>query len=138
MAAVRANDAELGPLDFVYAPSVDVAADVRWIVDGIGAEIVFAIEDSGTRVAMLRVGSTGPAIVVTDHLPDDRPVFLYRVEHLAAAVDRLRSRGWTADRSLELPMGPCATFHAPGGLRLGLYELSRPFVLESMAGRRDF
>jgi hypothetical protein len=30
------------------------------------------------------------------------------------------------------------TFRAPGGLRLGVYELSRPGVLESMAGRRDF
>lgn len=130
--------ASLGTLDFVYAPSADVAADVRALVDHLGAELVFAIDDSGTRVAMLRVGTGGPPILVTEHLPDERPVFLYRVEDLSAAVERLRARGWTTDRSLELPMGPCATFHAPGGLRLGLFELSRPGVVASMAGRRDF
>jgi hypothetical protein len=35
-------------------------------------------------------------------------------------------------------MGPAATFHAPGGLRLAIYEPSRPFVVDSFAGRQDF
>lgn len=134
----RSVGAALGTLDFVYAPSANVAADVRALVDHLGAELVFAIDDSGARVAMLRLGAGGPPILVTDHLPDERPVFLYRVDDLAGATEQLRARGWTADRSLELPMGPCATFHAPGGLRVGLFELSRPGVVESMAGRRDF
>ena len=132
------DDPVPGSLDFVYAPSREVVADVAALVEHLGAQVVFAIDDGGTRVAMLRVGSGGPPILVTDHLPDERPIFLYRVEDLPAAVERLRVGGWTADRSLELPMGPCATFHAPGGLRLGLFELSRPGVVESMTGRRDF
>ena len=134
----RSVGVSLGTLDFVYAPSTDVAADVRALVEHLGAELVFAIDDSGTRVAMLRVGADGPPILVTDHLPDERPVFLYRVDDLSVATQRLRTHGWTTDRSLELPMGPCATFHAPGGLRVGLFELSRPGVVESMSGRRDF
>ena len=132
------TDAQLGPLDYVYAPSADVAGDARWFVETLGAELIFAIDSSGTRVAMLRVGTGGPPILVTDHLPDDRPVFLYRVDDVAAARSRLEERGWTAERTLELPMGTCTTFHAPGGLRLAVYELSRPGVVESMAGRRDF
>ncbi len=127
-----------GPLEYIYAPSADVVADTRAFVDGLGAELVFAIDSSGTRVAMLRVPGDAPAILVTDHLPDDRPVFLYRVDDLAVARRQLRDRGWVPDRTLELPMGPCATFHAPGGLRLGVFEMVRPFVLESMAGQRDF
>jgi hypothetical protein len=131
------TDPAIGPLDYVYAPSADVAADARWFVETLGAELVFTIDRSGTRVAMLRIG-TGPAILVTDHLPDERPIFLYRVDDLAGACAQLEARGWTADRTLELPMGACTTFHAPGGLRLAAYELSRPGVVESMAGQRDF
>ena len=127
-----------GALDFVYAPSSDVAADVRWFIEVLGAERVFAIDSEGTRVAMLRVGSDGPPILLTNHLPDARPVFVYRVTSLTAALQVLATRGWTADRTLELPMGPATTFHAPGGLRLAIYEATRPFVVDSMAGRRDF
>ena len=131
------TDPLLGPLDYVYAPSSDVAVDARWFVETLGAELVFAIDRSGTRVAMLRIG-TGPAVLVTDHLPDERPLFLYRVEDVAQTGAQLEARGWTAERTLELPMGTCTTFHAPGGLRLAVYELSRPGVVESMAGQRDF
>jgi hypothetical protein len=132
------DDRRLGPLDYIYAPSTDVAADVRWFADVLGAELVFAIDSGGTRVAMLRLGSDGPPILVTDHLPDDRPVLIYRVDDLEATSSALAQRGWTAERTLELPMGTATTFRAPGGLRLAIYEASRPFVVDSMAGQRDF
>ena len=40
-------------------------------------------------------------------------------------------------RELELPQGPCASFGLPDGQRVAIYELTRPFVLESFAGRLD-
>jgi hypothetical protein len=132
------DDSGLGALDYIYAPSSDVAADVRWFVEVLGAELVFAIDSGGTRVAMLRLGTDRPPILVTDHLPDDRPVFLYRVSALGAAQASLRERGWTPERTIELPMGPATTFRSPGGVRLAIYEPSRPFVVDSMAGQRDF
>jgi hypothetical protein len=132
------TDGGLGPLDYIYAPSSDVAGDARWFVDVLGAELVFAIDDGGTRVAMLRVAPDGPALLLTDHLPDDRPVFVHRVDDLAAASARLRARGWNPERTIELPPGPCTTFAAPGGLRLAIYAPIRPFVVDSFAGRRDF
>jgi hypothetical protein len=135
---VDASRAGLGSLDYLYAPSSDVAADARWFVDVLGAELVFAIDDDGTRVAMLRVGSDSPPLLVTDHLPDDRPILLYRVDDLADASEGLKARSWSPDRTIELPMGTATTFHAPGGVRLAIYEPSRPFVVDSMAGRRDF
>src|SRR5829696_549096 len=104
----------LGSLDFLYAPSADVATDAKGFVDAVGAELVFAIERSGTRVAMLRLGTGAPAILLTDHLPDERPILLYRVDSVADADAHLKGRGWNADRTLELPMGTCATFTAPG------------------------
>ena len=87
---------------------------------------------------MLRIGTAATPVLVTDHLPDERPVFLYRVDSLAAASRTLAGRGWAPERTIELPMGPAATFRAPGGLRLAIYEPVRPFVVDSMAGQRDF
>jgi hypothetical protein len=130
--------AGLGPLDYVYAPSTDVAADARWFSDILGAELAFAIDDGGTRVAMIRLGSAAPPLLLTDHLPDDRPIFVYRADSLAATTAELTARGWTPERTIELPPGPCTTFSAPGGLRMAIYEASRPFVVESFTGRRDF
>jgi hypothetical protein len=129
---------DLGSLDYIYAPSSDVAADARWFTDVLGAELVFAIDESGTRVAMLRLGDDLPALLLTDHLPDERPVFIHRVDDLAAVSATFEARGWTPERTMELPPGPCTTFRAPGGHRLAIYERSRPGVVESMAGRRDF
>src|SRR5215212_5576765 len=129
---------DLGRLEYVYSPSSDVAADVRWFESVLGAEVRFAIEDGGVRVAMLRLGTDGPPILLTDHLPDARPVFLYRVESLKAAAATLREHGFEAARTIELPMGPVTTFAAPGGLRLGIVEITRAFVVEGFVGRRDF
>jgi len=125
-------------LDYLYTPSADVAADARFFVTTLGAEFVFAIESSGTRVAMLRLSSDGPSILLTDHLEGDRPILVYRVANLAGAMRDLAARGWTDDRTLELPPGPATSFTSPGGHRVALYEAVRPFVVESFAGRRDF
>jgi hypothetical protein len=87
---------------------------------------------------MLRLGTDAPPVLVTDHLPNERPVFLYGVASLSRVSKSLAERGWESDRTIELPMGPATTFHAPGGLRLAIYERTRPFVVESMVGQRDF
>jgi hypothetical protein len=125
-------------LDYLYTPVTDVAAETRYFLTVLGAELVFAIEDGGTKVAMLRLTQGPPAILLTDHLEGDRPILVYRVPDLAAASDDLRARGWTPDRSLELPPGAATTFGTPGGNRIALYEASRPFVVAGFAGRRDF
>jgi hypothetical protein len=50
----------LGQPDHLYTPSTDIAADIAWIVDVLGAQVVFAIESSGTRVAMLELSPIHP------------------------------------------------------------------------------
>ena len=54
-------------LDFLYTPSSDVAADARFHVDVLGGRLVFAIDDGGTRVAMIELaaGSAGPCSPIT-------------------------------------------------------------------------
>ena len=127
----------LGSLDFLYTPSGDVAADARYFVDVLGAELGFAIEDGGVRVAMVSFGGA-PVILLTDHLEGDRPIHLFAVHDLAATRHELEGRGWKQERAVELPPGPAITFRTPGGLRLAIYEPSRRFVIESFRGRHDF
>ncbi|MBV9920466.1 MAG: hypothetical protein JOY78_06385, partial [Pseudonocardia sp.] len=65
-------------LDFVYQPSRDVATDLRYYVDALGAEVVFTVERFETRVAMLRVSVDGPHVLLAEHLHGDAPVLVYR------------------------------------------------------------
>lgn len=124
-------------LDYVYAPSRDVAADVAYFTEVLGARRLFAIFDGGVRVAMLEL-SEGPRLLLTDHLEGDAPILVYRVADLRKAADELTARGWMGGRTLEIPQGPCVSFSTPGGQRVALYERSRPGVEEHFIGRRDF
>jgi len=130
-------------LDYLYMPSADVAADLAFFENVLGARVVFAIDGMGTRVAMLELAAgeaaEAPRILLAGHLDGDAPVLVYRVPDLDAAVGELRGRGWAAGHALEIPQGPVMTFAAPGGQRIALYELTRPGVIEgSFEGRRDF
>jgi hypothetical protein len=129
---------EIEALDLLYVPSRDVAADMRFYRDALGGHVVFAIEAMGTRVAEVALAPVGPRIVLAGHLPGDAPILLHRVADLDQSLDELGRRGLRLDGRVELPMGPCATFHSPGGQRIALYELTRPHVDERFAGRADF
>jgi hypothetical protein len=125
-------------LDFLYTPSRDVAADTAFFVDVIGGRLVFSIDDGGTRVAMIELTVEPPRILLTDHLEGDRPILVYRVADLRATVTELENRGWTPERSLEIPQGPCRSFRTPAGHRIAFYQLTRPEVLRHFEGRHDF
>lgn len=124
-------------LDFIYTPSDDVARDLDYFERVLGGDVVFAIDGSGTHVAMVRLGE-GPPVLLADHLKGEAPVLVYRVDTLESAIGELEGRGWQRGRMLELPMGAACSFAAPGGQRIAIYEASRPFVVEGFSGRRDF
>jgi hypothetical protein len=131
----------IGPfeeLDFIYMPSADVAADVRYFVDVLGARLTFAVEGMGTRVAMVELADRSPRLLLAGHLEGDRPILVYRVADLDRATSELEARGWTRGHMLEIPHGPVCAFTTPGGHRLAVYQLTRPEVGEHFAGRRDF
>ena len=125
-------------LDYLYTPSHDVAEDVRYFTEVLGAQLIFAIEGMGARVAMLELASGPPHLVLADHLDGDRPVLVHRVADLRAAETELTSRGWQQGASLEIPQGPIRSFTTPGGHRLAIYQLTRPGVIGQFTGRRDF
>src|SRR5437764_1753418 len=125
-------------LDFVYLPSRDVAADAEHFTRRLGAELVFAIEAFGTRVAMVHLQPDPPALLLAGHLEGDRPVLVYRVADLDETVAELGARGVEVFARFEIPHGPGVELVNPGPQRLALYELTRPGAPERLSGRRDF
>jgi catechol 2,3-dioxygenase-like lactoylglutathione lyase family enzyme len=128
----------LESFDFLYMPSRDVARDLAFYEDVLGAETVFAIERFGTRVAEVRLSGDGPRILLAEHIEGDAPVLLYRVAELAPAVAELEGRGLEFEMTFGFPYGDGALFHAPGGQRLAIYELTRPDRGDGIRGRLDF
>jgi hypothetical protein len=125
-------------LDFVYTPSRDVAADLEYITEVLGGRVVFAVEAMGTRVAAVQLTEGPPLVLLAGHLEGDRPILVYRVPDLGAALVELEAHGWERQRTLEIPQGPCCSLRTPGGHRLALYQLTRPEVAAHFEGRRDF
>jgi hypothetical protein len=125
-------------LDFLYVPSRDVAADRDHFTDVLGGRLVFAIESMNTRVAAVELTSGPPLVLLTDHLQGDRPILVYRVPDLKAALATLESRGWEREGTFDIPHGPCCSFTTPGGHRVALYQLTRPEAAHHFDGRRDF
>ena len=125
-------------LDFIYMPSRDVAADVVYFTEVLGAKLTFAVEGMGTRVAMVELTEQPPRLLLAGHLEGERPVMVYRVADLGRAMRELEARGWKRGHTLEIPHGPVCSFTTPDGHRLAIYQLARPEVGEHFEGRRDF
>jgi hypothetical protein len=125
-------------LDFVYTPSRDVAADLRYFTEVLGGRVVFAIAAMGTRVAAVQLTEGPPLVLLADHVEGERPFLVYRVADLDAALAELESRGWERQHVFEIPQGPCCSFRTPSGHRVALYQLARPSAAAHFEGRRDF
>ena len=79
-------------LDFLYMPAKDVAAEVEHFTTVLGAQLVFAIEAFGARVAMLRLATGPPDVLLADHLEGNRlaiyePTRAQVAEHMAGRRD---------------------------------------------------
>jgi hypothetical protein len=127
---------KLENLDFIYMPSRDAAADLQWFEKTLGAEVVFAIERFGTRVAMVRPAG-GPAILLAEHL-EGQPILVFRVESLDEATAELEREGAVVSGEFGIPPGEIREIEAPGGQRLAIYEETRPDRIGAMTGRRDY
>jgi hypothetical protein len=130
--------APFGRLDFLYTPSDDVAADMAYLATVLGGRIEFAVESDGTRVAAVALSDEPPLVLLTDHLEGRETIFIYRVDDLEASLAEMQARGWTRERTFEIPHGPCCSFTTPGGKRVALYQRTRPEAANHFAGRRDF
>ena len=125
-----------GSLDSIYLPAADVDDEVVRYVETAGAELIWKVRAMGTTVACLRVGESGPAILLSGHLPGTSPILVYQVQDYAGTVAQLRQRNVTL-RELEIPHGPCATFMMGTGQRYAIYQLVRPGAVHQFDGRID-
>jgi hypothetical protein len=125
-------------LDFLYTPSRDVATDLVYLTEVLGGRVVFAVEAMGTRVAAVQFTTGPPLVLLADHVEGERPILVYRVADLDAALAGLAARGWQRQPTLEIPHGPCCSFRTPEGHRIALYQLTRPEAVAHLNGRRDF
>jgi catechol 2,3-dioxygenase-like lactoylglutathione lyase family enzyme len=125
-------------LDFLYLPSRDIEADLRFYTGVLGARVVWAIEAFGTRVAEVKMSPGATRLILAEHLEGEAPVLLHRVEDLDTAIASLEERGLDIEARFGFPHGPAAQFRSPGGQRLAIYELTRPGADEHLAGRFDF
>jgi hypothetical protein len=137
-AGVPADALPFEQLDYLYIPSADVAADARYFADVLGGTIQFAIEDGDTRAAMVELSPQPPRLIFTSHLEGDRPIMIFRVPNLRAALKTLAAHGWEKEATFEIPQGPCCSFVTPTGQRVALYQLTRPEVESHFVGRFDF
>jgi catechol 2,3-dioxygenase-like lactoylglutathione lyase family enzyme len=124
-------------LDYVYVPTSDVEASLERYLAHFGAELVFKVSGMGTTVACLRVAGDGPSILLSGHLEGPAPILIYRVADYGSAIATLRATGVGEIHELEIPQGPCASFRLPDGQRAAVYQLTRPGVIETFAGRVD-
>jgi hypothetical protein len=125
-------------LDFLYVPSPDVAGDAAELSRVLGGRQVFAIEEWGTRVAMIALTPDPPHLLLTDHVEGDRPILIYRVDDLEATLAMLSQAGWQSSGRFEIPHRPCCSFRTPGGHRIAAYQATRPEATSHLEGRRDF
>ncbi len=107
-------------LDFVYLPSRDVAAELTYFTDGLGATLVFAIEAS----RLVRLAPDPPALLLAGHLDGDSPVLVYRVESLDQTVSKLARSGIEVRARFEIPHGPGVELRGAGPQRVAVYQTS--------------
>jgi len=123
-------------LDFIYLPARDFEAVLRHYVEDLGGELIWRVRGMGTIVAHVRLSPEPPGLLLAEHLDDQPPILVYRVENLRKAVRKLKATG-VEGSSFEIPHGPIFRFDAPGGQRLAVYQLSRPEADTMWAGRLD-
>jgi predicted enzyme related to lactoylglutathione lyase len=128
----------LESLDYIYLPAPDIEASIKLYTEGLGGVLLWRVRDGSTWVAAVRLVETAPPILLANHLEPGHGLMVYRVKDLETARRTLSGGGWSAEgESLQIPQGPCLVFRDPGGQRLALYQLVRPWMDQHFNGRFD-
>ena len=121
----------LGRLEYLYVGSADVARDLAFYRDVLGARVVWDFTDFGTRVAAVELCPRPPLHILAGHRPAKSVLPIFVVDDLDAMERALRERGWSEEgHRVEVPDGPVLMLRDASGNELGLLESVRPRALE--------
>ncbi len=127
-----------GRLVYLYLGSGDVAADLAWWNEVLGAELLWRYAAFGADVAGIRLGGdasggavpAGPVVILADHRPVPSCLPIWAVDDLDLTIEWLAATGWSRSAvRVEVPDGPCLVLTDPSGNQLALLRQDRPDVL---------
>ena len=125
-------------LDFLYVPAPDIETSVKYYTQVLGGELLWKIHAYGVWVACVTLSEDErPYILLADHIQSKDLMLIYRVDNIENATAELGSKGWTEEKRIEIPPGPCCTFRDPAGNALVIYENKRPFIMQEFKGKFD-
>src|SRR5713101_1043628 len=78
---VKEKELPFGPLRYLYVGSKSAQKDLDYYTKVLGAEKVWDISSSGTRVAAVRLGK-GPLVLLADHRPAGSCIMIFQVKSL--------------------------------------------------------
>lgn len=115
---------------YLYVGSDDVDGDLRFLVDGLGADLAWRFHAFDADVAAVRMGD-GPMYLVANHRPAGSVLPIVTVEDLDTAAAGLRAAGFNdTGVTVEVPDGPCMVLTAPAGNEIGLLQQTRPGAMD--------
>ena len=124
-------------LDFLYVPAPDIEESVKYYTKVLDGKLLWKIHAYGVWVACVKISEQEPSILLADHIGRKDMMLIYRVQNLEKTGADLTSRGWTKEKELEIPPGPCFTFRDPADNHIAIYENKRPNVMKEFMGRID-
>ncbi len=117
-------------LEYLYVGTKNFESDVLYYRNTLKAELVWAFEKFGAKVAAFRL-AYGPLILLADHkkAPSIEPIF--SVENLELSIKELKERGVKElEGPLQTPNGPAYSFRDPSGNQFSLLQNERPEAME--------
>lgn len=117
-------------LEYLYVGCNDFDADVRFYKDTIKAELLWAFNKFGSKVAAFKM-AYGPILLLADHkkAPSIEPIFT--VDNLETVVKSLKEKGITKlDGPIDTPNGKAYSFKDLGGNQFSLLQNENPEAME--------
>ncbi len=117
-------------LDYLYVGCSDFERDVRFYRDILKAELLWAFNKFGSKVAAFKM-AYGPIVMLADHIkaPSVEPIF--SVSNLDASIKTLKSRGVeNIQGPIETPTGRACSFKDSAGNRYSIVQNDKPDALE--------
>ena len=115
-----------GELAYLYVGTNDLAAELAFYDEAMGADLLWRFQAFGADVAGVQIG-TGPVVILADHRPVPSVLPIWAVRSLDACAEWLHATGWSSTATrVGVPDGPCLVLRDRSGNELALLQRDRP------------